>query len=261
MGISTAAIVGGGLSAAGSLASGIMGSNAAEDAANAQLTAANNANALQWKMYQQNRSDMMPWLTAGTGAVNRLSTGLQPGGEYDKFTMADFTADPGYQYRQKEGVNALRAGSSAAGNFGSGNMGAALTSYGQNLANNEYQNAYGRWLDSYNRVAGLAGTGQQQSQAMASSGTNTANAMNANTLAGGIANAYGIVGSANALSGGITGVGNQIMGGLGTYMNYQQNQSLLNALQGGSYGNTGSYQMGGANYMGPTMSNPINWGG
>lgn len=238
MGAAVAIGVGGALAAVGSIASGAMQSSASKSAANAQLAGVKNANQLQWKMYQQNREDMTPWRTAGTTAINRMSAGVQPGGEYDKFTMKDFQADPGYAWRQQQGQDAVRAGSSAAGNFGSGNMGVALQNYGQNLASNEYASAYGRWLDQYNRVAGISQTGQQQSQAIAALGANTANVMGQNTMAGANAQAQGIIGSANAWGNAMGNMNTTMQSGMGTYMNYQNQQQLMGMLGGsGSMGN------------------------
>lgn len=254
--------IAGGMGAAGAVASGMMQAGAAEDAANAQVKAAKGSNQLQWDMYQQNRRDMLPWITAGQGAVNRLASGVQPGGEFSKFTLQDFMKDPGYQFRVKEGERAALAGGSASGMLGSGNMKAALTQLGQSLATDEYSNAYARWLDEYNRVASLANMGQQQSQAVGSMGTQVAGIMG-NTMVGAAnARAAGMIGSANAWGNAIGGVTNQFTSGLGSWLNYNQNQQFLDALQFGQYGagGMGSFQMGGQNYVGPTTDNPISWG-
>lgn len=80
----TALLVGGGLSAAGGVASGILGSNAAGDAANAQAGAANNAaqisrqNAIdslnfQKQIYGNSLQMGAPGVAAGTGALSKLS--------------------------------------------------------------------------------------------------------------------------------------------------------------------------------------------
>lgn len=140
-----------------------------------QARAAQHAADAQNQQYYQNREDMMPWTTAGKGAVNQLSEMMKTGGQLTKmpnaqFTMQDFQQDPGYKWRMQEGVNALAASGAAAGNYGSGNMGIAIQRYGQNLASDEYQNAYQRWADAYNRtmgqqdtiynrLAGISGTG------------------------------------------------------------------------------------------------------
>lgn len=76
-----AAIVG------GSVVSGIMGSNAASNAASTQANAANNAsqaqlqatresNAMQWQMYQQQMANQSPYMRTGNMALSALSSGM-----------------------------------------------------------------------------------------------------------------------------------------------------------------------------------------
>ena len=240
MGISTAIIGAGVLGAGAGIIGGSMQAGAAEDAANMQSRSAANATALQRYEYDQSRQDAMPWLTAGQGAVNRLSTGLKPGGEFSQFTQKDFQADPGYAWRKQQGIDTLRAGAAATGMFGSGNMGTALVDYGQGLASQEYSAAYGRWQDQYNKVAGLAGMGQQQSQYLGGLGAQFGAQAGNNMLYSGNAQAAGAIGQANAYSGAISNMSNQAMSGLGMYMNYSNQQSLLNAFTGGGgYGGSG----------------------
>lgn len=229
MGIGTGIAVAAGIGAAGSLASGMMQSSAAEDAANAQLAGTQASNKLQWDMFQQNRADMEPWRNAGGAAIGRISRGIQPGGEFSAFRLTDFNKDPGYEWRKQQGIDAVRAGGSATGAFGSGNMAVALENLGQNMASQEYGAAYARWLDQYNKVATVAGMGQQQSQAIGALGANTANVMGQNTMAGANAQAQGIIGSANAWGNAFQNMNNQAMGGMGMWMNYQNQQNLINA--------------------------------
>jgi hypothetical protein len=183
---------------------------------------------------------MKPWLTAGTTAVDRLSTGTQPGGQFDqfgKFQMKPLISDPSYNWRKQEGINALAASGAARGNYGSGNLGVALQNYGQNLASTEYQNEYTRqfneynnqyqqWQDQYNRLAGIAGTGQVTAQNLGQMGYNAANAMGEARMGGANALASGQIGSAQAQAGAITGWGKQIQGLVGMGANYLQQQNL-----------------------------------
>lgn len=67
---------------------GLMGSSAADKAVSAQTDAANQANATQLRMYNQNRQDLSPWRTTGAAAQNKLAMmlGINPasssGGDY-----------------------------------------------------------------------------------------------------------------------------------------------------------------------------------
>jgi hypothetical protein len=145
------------------------------------------------------------------------------------FTSQDFlnNQDPGYGWRKQEGINALAASGAASGNYGSGNMGTALENYGQNLASNEYQNAYNRWnqqqTNLYNRLAGIAGSGQTASNQLGAEGAQAANNMAAYGV--GAANALGAgqVGAANAWASGYGNLANQGMGLANQFLNRQQN--------------------------------------
>ncbi len=258
MGVTTAiiggAVIGGGLSYLAS-------SNAAdaqESAADTMAGASASASAQDWAMYQQNRKDMMPWLTQGTTAVNQLGALMAPGGQLynTQFTPEMFKAgiDPAYAWDVNQGINALTAKSAAAGNYGSGNLGTALVDYGQNMASNEFQNAWNRWQQSqntlYSRLAGLSGTGQAQSGAMANLGASTANAMGANMLTGASALGAGQVGAANTWSNAYNSIGNQLQSGVGMYMNNQNQLRLMDMLSQGMYGGAqyNPYSGAGANY-------------
>lgn len=56
-----------------SVINGIMGSSASDNAVNAQTNSANQANATQLKMYNQNRADLAPWRSTGAAAQNKLA--------------------------------------------------------------------------------------------------------------------------------------------------------------------------------------------
>lgn len=148
-----------------------------------------------WRQAQQDAKQearLAPWLKAGQGAVNQLAAGMAEGGRFAttpqfKFdqSQVDVTKDPGYALRMSQGQNALTAGSAAAGNYGSGNLGVALQNYGQDLGSQEYGAAYNRQYTSaldqynaavlsqntiYNRLAGIAGTGQTAANTLGSTG-------------------------------------------------------------------------------------------
>lgn len=191
---------------------------AAGDASAAQLQAQRESNELQKEMYDQNRADMQPWREAGMGQLSQLTAGLNPGGEFNRnFGMADFQADPGYAFRQAEGQKAIDNSAASRGSALSGATLKALTRFGQDTASAEYQNSYNRWNNDvsnrFNRISGVAGTGQQATQQIGQYGQstagniaqgnmNTANNVASNTIGAGNARASGYVGMANAINGG-----------------------------------------------------------
>lgn len=60
----------------------------------------------------------------------------------------DVTQDPGYQFRLQQGQEALDNSAAQKGSLHSGAQQKALMAYGQNLASQEYQNAYKRQEDT-----------------------------------------------------------------------------------------------------------------
>lgn len=218
---------------AGPIIGGIFGADAASDAANAQVQAGQQANELQYNMFQQSRADQAPWREAGLEALNQLRGGIKPGGDLLRsFSMSDYQADPGYGFRLAEGMKALERSAAARGNLLSGGALKRTTRYAQDMASNEFGNAYNRFTQNqtnqYNRLAGVAGTGQTAAQQIGQQGMQMGQNVG-NTLQGiGNARASGYVGGANALTGGIGQA----------YNLYNQGQ-MVNALRG--YGGGGGY--------------------
>jgi hypothetical protein len=147
-----------------------------------------------------------------------------------KFGAGDYTADPGYAFRLAEGRKALASKARARGGLVSGQTLKGMQDYAQESASNEFQNAYNRAFTSYgtdvarenqlyNRQAGLAGIGQTSANLVNQAGQNYATSAGNLMTSAGAAQAAGQVGAANAITGGV-----------GTYLNYSQNNSLLNAL-------------------------------
>jgi hypothetical protein len=181
--------------------SALLGASASKSAANTQAAATDRAGELQERMFNKQVELQEPWRQAGINALNRMQSG-------DVMGMMD----PSYQFRLGEGMKALERTAAARGGLISGGALKAAQRYGQDVASTEFGNAY-------NRLAGLAGVGQTATGAMGNAanayGTNAGNMM----TSGAAARASGYVGGANALS-----------SGLGQYMNYTQNQNLMNRL-------------------------------
>lgn len=74
-----------------------------------------------------------------------------------QFTAGDFTADPGYQFRLQQGQQALDRSQAAKGGLFSGQALKASQQYGQGLADQTYQDAYSRWLQTQQQGAQVAG--------------------------------------------------------------------------------------------------------
>jgi len=203
------------------IGSSLLGSSAASSAADTQSAAANRAADLQNAQYQQTRADQMPYMQAGYAALNQLAP---MAANYQTFGMDQYQQDPGYQFRLSEGQRALGSQAAARGGLVSGQTLKAMQDYAQNSASNEYQNAFNRYQTErsarLNPLQSLAGIGQTTATNLGQAGA--ANAANVGNLmtGGAAASAAGQVGAANALT-----------GGLGTYLNYNQGNSLISALR------------------------------
>jgi len=214
--------------------SAVLGAFSSKNAADTQASAANRASDISNAQYNQTREDQAPFREAGLTAQNRLMSLLGVGGDpnsagYGKygrdFSMADYQADPGYQFRLSEGQRALAHGATPGrGGLVSGNSLKAMQDYAQNSASGEYTNAFNRYqVNRGNQLAplqSLMGAGQSATNFVGQAGANNANAMGGYATGAGAAQAAGGIGMANAVS-----------GGLGTYMNYNQNQAQNSLLQ------------------------------
>jgi hypothetical protein len=206
--------------AGATVVSGAMGSRAAGKAASTQAEAADRSAEVQREIFERQVELQQPWLKAGEEALNKL-TPLAT--QYTPFGMQQFQADPGYQFRMSEGMKALERGAAARGGLLSGSTLRATQRFGQDLASQEYQNAFNRYGIERERRLGplqsLAGVGQTTSQQLSSQagqmGANVGNMMTSSAAA----RASGYVGQANALT-----------SALGTGLNFYQGQQMLNRL-------------------------------
>ena len=201
------------------IGSALLGAAASRSASKTQAGAAQQAADISQQQYEQTRQDLAPWRAAGEQALNKLI----PLSEYQKFGMDQFQQDPGYAFRLSEGQKTLDRSAAARGGLISGAALRAAGRYGQEMGSQEYQNAFNRYQIERNAqlapLQSLAGVGQTTATQLGQTGA--ANAANVgNYLTGGAAaQAAGQVGMANAFT-----------GGLGTYLNYNQGNALINAL-------------------------------
>lgn len=220
-----------------SLISGITGSQAAQSAAETQARSAAEARQLARDIFNEQKALQEPFRTAGISAQNQLLTLLGlPGGtqgaEYGRyarpFGMQDFQADPGYAFRLSEGMKALEASRAAKGGLLSGATGKALSRYGQDLASQEYGNAFNRFqTERVNRLqplGALMGTGQ------AAASNQGAAAGQYGQTAGGLTTDIGAV-----TAGGQLGAARAISNALSAYGNYMGNQNLAQAIRESQY--------------------------
>jgi len=195
---------------------GIYGAN---KAASAQKNAANQQAQTATDTLAAQREIQAPFTTAGTAGVNELARQLGVAGDsasagygslMKPFDASTFQTDPGYAFRLAEGNKALEHSAAARGGLLSGQAMKGAMDYGQNMASNEYQNAFNRYTSErdnrYNQLLGLTNVGTGAAGSMTSAaGTAGANTANAQGNAG-AATASGYVGGVNAINGGLNNV-------------------------------------------------------
>jgi hypothetical protein len=224
--------IGKAIQAAGNTVSQYMKYQAARKAAEQQQQSIKKAKAETADSYNTAIGYQQPYTDAGKQTIGELSAGLQPGGDFNRnFTMADFKADPGYEFRQQQGLRAVDQGAAARGGVLSGAALKGEQQFGQDLASNEYQSAYQRFNtdmgNRFNRLSSVAQMGQGAANNSSNLTTNKGNTISdlelnngnvraAKEIAMGNANASSNQGAANFVAS-LYGGGGSSFGGSTSY--------------------------------------------
>jgi hypothetical protein len=229
--------------------SALIGGYASSRASNTQAQAAQQGIDAQERMFNRQVELQEPFRKAGEEALNKL---IPLASNYKTFGTDQFQADPGYAFRLSEGMKSLDRTAAARGGLLSGATLKGAQRYGQDLASQEYQNAFNRYQiernAQLNPLQSLAGVGQTATNTL----TGAAGQMGQNLATG-----YGNV--ANARASGYVGATNALTSALGTGLNYMQNQQLIGRLPSSNslgYGGLPSY----SGAYGGTQVTPGNFG-
>ena len=243
------ALIGGAISAGTSLIGGLLGHNAAGQAAQAQSAADKQAAALAAQAGQQaqgyqtgqiasEKQAASPYTTLGSSTANELTNALAPGGSLTQGWNQTFSAPtaqqaaqtPGYQFQVQQATNALDNSAAARGGLLSTGTAKNLLNYTNGLASTNYQNTYNNALQTYNENLGTFETNQNNLYNRLSGATNTGlNAVNnlnnvtqsgTNALTGNLMQTAQLQGSdlmgvGQAQASGIVGGTNALTAGLG----------------------------------------------
>jgi hypothetical protein len=230
----TGAIIGG----VAGIGSALIGSNAASKAADTQAAAANNALAFQKQTYADSQPRFAAANTAFGNAQGSANANFQPYMDVGKnatYTLGQLTGangnapdyssfykDPSYGFAQSQGELGIERGANARGMNLSGGTLKDLSTFNSGVATQQYGNYF-------NRLMGLSQMGQNAAGGLTSATTNiagglgnlaTGQASSNNAAATGIGNtmqgvgqaqASGIVGGANAITGGINSAANNAL--------------------------------------------------
>lgn len=153
--------------------------NAAKKASDTSAAVSREATDLQRQMYYEGVARQQPWLQAGQIALNKL---VPEATNYQNFGMEQFKQDPGYAFRMSEGMKALENSAAARGGLLSGATMKGIQRYGQDMASQEYMNAFNRYQVErearLNPLQSLAGVGQTTANALAAGGQGFAGNVN-----------------------------------------------------------------------------------
>jgi len=267
-----ASLLGGYLSSRGQQQASETQAGSAREAALIQAAAAEQALRLQKQLADEQVLRNAPTVQAGDTARNRMldliglsgrtgaagygsanqpfsMAGFDPNSLMRNFGASDFQTDPGYNFRLSEGLKAIDRQAAARGGLISGAGLKAAGRYGQDVASQEYGNAFNRFqtnrasqaglftdaynrdrtsrMDEYGRLSDFttrganaaANTGTSQ----AAYGTNFANL----TSAGAQAMGQGVIGAGQATAAGQMGAGNTYNNAIqAALQGYQNNQMM-----------------------------------
>jgi hypothetical protein len=213
------------LSAFGGLAGGYFQGQAAKEAAQTQAAAAEKALKLQQDMFDYQKSLLAPYQEVGVNALRRLEGVMGLGGQPATGGQQLLEMDPGYAFRLGEGMKALERLQAARGNMLSGGAIKAGQRYAQDVASQEYGNAY-------NRLANIAGLGQTTGTQLGAAGQQFGSAAGETLAQQANALAAGRVGRTSAYTQGINTAANAF----GNYLNQQQRNQVQYDIYGRQIG-------------------------
>jgi hypothetical protein len=203
------------------LGAAALGAMSSRSAAKTQASAAGQAADLQRDQFERQVELQAPFREAGITALNKL---VPLATDYTPFGMQQFQQDPGYAFRLSEGQKQLDRMAAIRGGQISGSSLKAAARFGQDMGSQEYSNAFNRYQTERNArlnpLQSLAGVGQTSTNQLGAAGQ---------SMASGVGEALGA--GAQARASGYMGMANAIGGGVGQYMNYQQNQANNTLLQ------------------------------
>lgn len=235
-----------------------------------------------------------PYAESGVDANNLIRMGMTPGGDFNKTpTLSDLQIDPGYDFRLTEGQKALERSAAARGGATGGGALKAITDFGQRMGSQEYQNAFERFRqsigDRFGRLNTVAGRGfdaagtqgsnligaSKIGAGLATEGAryagdvdiNAVNRTSSNTIGGAEEAGKYITGAGEAQAAGIVGGTNAITGAIGSGISGIQGAITLQQLLKNPADYTGPYNKikagasSGGYRQGPVGADGKAWGG
>ena len=198
---------------------------AAKSAASTQAQAADTAANNTLSMFEQTKGLLSPFVSAGTGALAGLNAALPSLTSNWNPTPAALAATPGYEFNLQQGQQAVQ-NAFTPGGLGSGTVSGSGYSpsgpglkgaeqYAVGLANTTWQNvgqfALAQRLQQFNMLYSPVQLGENAAAMTGQQGLSATQSANNFLTSGAAASAAGTVGSANAIAGGLSGVGSNAL--------------------------------------------------
>ncbi len=176
--------------AAAAIGAAVIGAGSSMLSSSSQAGSEKNAAQAQMKMYNQTRSDLLPYMTGGNNAFSAFQNlmGLNGGNPQSQLTALQNT--PGYQFAFGQGEQALDRSAAARGMLLSGGQLKDVTGYGQGMASQLYQQTLGNYMNA-------ASLGENAAAQTGNAGTAAAGQAGGFMQNAGTATASGYAGAAN----------------------------------------------------------------
>jgi len=196
---------------------------------------------IQRQIFERQVALQEPWRQAGVTALNQLvplSTTYQP------FGMQQFQQDPGYGFRMSEGMKALERSAAKRGGLLSGATLKGIQQYGQDLASQEFQNAFNRYQAErtarLNPLQSLANVGQTSAQSLGGQAGTMGQNLGNLAMTGAATQGQAGLAAANVRASQYGGFGSA----LGTALSSPQTQNYLANIYGGPGMGQSAYSRG-----------------
>ena len=225
------------------LGGAVIGSVGSSNAANTQAGAQQQAAATQQQMFNTINSQEQPFMQAGYGATSMLNdllgigtptgahgeairpgangtennSGLPAGYLTQQFnpTQEQLEKYPGYQFQLQTGASGLQNANTPGMGALSGSALKSLAGFNQGVAASNYGNYFNQYQQQQNnmvsRLSGIANIGQNAASNTGNAGSALGTGIAQSQAAAGASQAAGIVGSANAMSGGLNNMASYMM--------------------------------------------------
>lgn len=167
-GLSGAALAGIAIGGA-TLASGVMGANAAENAADTQAASADRAIAQQKAQFEAIQKLLSPYVEGGTkGFAGQLDLAGVNGAAPQLAAIEAIKNSPQFSSLLQQGETSILSNASATGGLRGGNTQAALAQFSPNLLSQLIE-------QQFQRLGGISSIGQNAAAGVGNAGQNTAN--------------------------------------------------------------------------------------